>query len=331
MQPLKIVFLGTGAFALPAFHTLLKTERRVLALVTQPDRAGRGHHRHPHPLKEAALAAGVETLQPENVNSAASLESLRRLGADLYVVAAYGQILSAELLSIPRFGALNLHGSLLPKYRGAAPVQYALWRGETETGVTVFQIEPKLDAGRILGRVATPIGLKETSGQLHDRLAELAAPLLLAVLDEVERGTARPEPQDAALATTAPRLKKEQGAIDWRRGSVEIGWHLRAMQPWPMPFTFLHRPGRPPQRMLILDADPATEIPPGALQAALPGEILPHPEGLLCVRTGDGAVIVNRLQPAGKREMSASEFLRGADLNRARFDSVAAPGPASSN
>src|SRR5262249_53922151 len=152
---------------------LCESPHRVVGLFTQPDRVGRGHHHHPHPMKEAAVERGIAVFQPDNVNTPEALNQLRGLKADLAVVAAYGQILSAELLAIPRLGAINLHASLLPKYRGAAPIQYAVWKGEAETGITLFQIEPKLDAGPILGMVRTPVGAEETAGDLEDRLAQL--------------------------------------------------------------------------------------------------------------------------------------------------------------
>jgi len=307
---LRVVMMGTGTFALPAFRKLIESSHQIVGLLTQPDRTGKGHHQHVNPLKELALTQGIPVLQPARANAPESLEQLRSLAADLFVVAAYGQILSADLLAIPRLGAINLHGSLLPKYRGAAPVQYAVWKGETETGVTIFQIEPRLDAGPILGVVTTSILPRETSGQLHDRLAELAGPLALQVVEELEHGTSRPRLQNPGQVTKSPRIKKEEGVIDWQRPAREIGWHVRAMQPWPMPYTFLHLPGRTPLRLLILDVD---SVGWPLSKAASAGTIAVH-DGALFVRTGDGAVRVNMLQPAGKRAMLASDFLRGTAL-----------------
>lgn len=307
-MPLRLLMMGTGTFALPTFETLCASPHAVVGLVTQPDRVGRGHHHHPHPMKAAALERGVPVFQPENVNAPESLERLHAFGADLFVVAAYGQILSPELLTIPPLGAVNVHASLLPKYRGAAPVQYAILRGETETGVTLFRIEPRLDAGPLLGVVRTPIGERETSGDLERRLAALAAPLTREVIDGLAAGTLRPLPQDPALVTRAPKLKKEQGRIDWSRSAAEIDRHVRAMQPWPMPSTFLHAPGRPPLRLLVLEVDPQAVPAPADLA---PGAVVPSTPHQLFVRCADGAVEVRRLQPAGKRSMSAEEFLRG--------------------
>lgn len=307
--------LGTGEFALPTFQALIASGHDIAGLVTQPDRTGQGHHQHAHPMKETALARGIPVFQPDKVNTPESLDRLREFRADLFVVAAYGQILSAGLLAIPRLGAINLHASLLPKYRGAAPIQYVVLNGETETGVTIFQIQPKLDAGPILGVTRTAIGSKETSGELELRLAELAVPLTLRVIDQIESGTTQATYQDAAFVTKAPKMPKSMGEIDWGKRSEEIGWHLRAMQPWPMPYTFLHVPGKPVQRMLILDADIVDSgILSPSQQAAAAGTVLQRESKLLRVRTGDAAIDLLRLQPAGKRGLAIEEFLRGSPV-----------------
>jgi methionyl-tRNA formyltransferase len=311
--------MGTGAFALPAFRGLLDSPHDVVGLVTQPDRTGRGHHHHVNPLKDSAIAAAVPVLQPEKASSPESLDALRALGADLYVVAAYGQILSTKLLQLPRLGAINLHGSLLPKYRGAAPIQYALWNGETRTGVTIFQIVRELDAGPILGRVETEIGPQETCGELHDRLAALAVPLMLRILERIEQGRAAAELQDAGLATFAPRIPKQAGGIDWTQPAERIGWHVRAMQPWPMPFTFLHRPGSAPLRMIVPEVRPVSDASARS-RAATPGVIIPSPSGRLFVATGDGVLEIVQIQPSGKRAMGVADFLHGHPLGEgARF------------
>ena len=315
---LRVVMMGTGTFALPAFQSLIDSRHTVVGLVTQPDRTGRGHHRHVNEMKELAVAHDVDVFQPEKVNLPESLDRLRSFEAEIFVVAAYGQILSADLLEIPRLGAINLHGSLLPKYRGAAPVQYAVLSGEEESGVTIFQIQPRLDAGPILGVVKTEIGPKETSGELHDRLAELSASLTLEVLDGLESGSLSGTLQDASQVTKAPKIRKEQGLIDWSRTSEEIGWHMRGMQPWPMPFTFFFSPEKSNLRILILDADPTTDEMSKSLASHSPGEIS-EKDSRLFVRTGNSALEVIKLQPAGKRPMTAAEFARGHKLTDARF------------
>ncbi len=306
---LRLVLMGSGRFALPTFLSLFESDHEVVGLFTQPDRTGRGHHRHAHPLKEEAVARGTPVFQPENVNKPDPLTRLRELNADLCVVAAYGQILSEQLIEIPKFGAINLHASLLPKFRGAAPVHYAILNGETETGVTIFQIEPKLDAGPVLSVVKTPIGPKETTGELEIRLAELAAPLTQKIIDQIETGTVEQIPQHLAEVTRAPRLKKSAGAIDWTRSGVEIERHVRAMQPWPGPFTFLVQVGRQPTRLIVLDVQP-TDIN----ASSDPGRIVIAEGQRLIVRTGEGCVEITRLRPEGKREMTADEFLRGHRL-----------------
>lgn len=311
-MPLRLVMMGTGTFAVPTFQALLDSPHEVVGLFTQPDRIGRGHHHHPHPMKELAVARQVPVFQPDNVNLPQSIESLKALRADLAVVAAYGQILSAELLGTPRLGAINLHASLLPKYRGAAPVQYAVWKGEQETGITLFQIEPKLDAGPVLGVVRTPIGPGETSGMLEDRLADLAVPLTVKVLDELAAGRVVPLPQNPGEATRARKLKKTDGEISWAKRSEEIDWHIRAMQPWPMPYTWWHAAGHPPVRLQILAIHKTEAADSSRSEAShAPGTIAQVDENSVLVQTGDGQVALRTVRPDGKRAMEIGEFLRG--------------------
>ncbi len=309
---LRLVFLGTGSFALPTFRGLYETDHDVVGLVTQPDRTGQGHHRHVNPLKELAEENSTPVFQPAKANEADSIARLREFEADLFVVAAYGQILSAELLSLPRLGAINLHASLLPKYRGAAPIQYAVLCGETETGITIFQIEPKLDAGPVLGVVKTDIGGKETYGVLQDRLSELAVPLTQQVVDELSTGTTKPLTQDTSLVTKAPRLTKEQGQIPWQKPARLVCCHIRGVQPWPKPSTTIELAEGKPLRLLILDAEPTDRAVPGA-----PGSIEVEDRKRLFVQTGEGAVEVLTLQPEGRKAMSAAQFLNGRTLSNA--------------
>ncbi|MGH7200158.1 MAG: methionyl-tRNA formyltransferase [Planctomycetaceae bacterium] len=308
-MPLRLVMMGTGEFALPALLSLYDSRHAVVGLFTQPDRGGEGHHHHANPMKDAALEQQTPVFQPHDAAAPESLADLEALRPDLCVVAAYGQILSPELIGLPRLGCVNLHASLLPKYRGAAPVHYAILRGEAETGVTIFQIEPKLDAGAILGITKTSIGPRETTGELTGRLAELAVPLVHRVLDQLESGTAKPVPQDASQISKAPRLKKTAGEIDWSQSAAEIDRHLRAMQPWPKPFTFLHHADREPLRLIVLEIEPAQ----GISTNGPPGTVLSD-DSRLIVQTGDVPVAVRRLQPSGKRTMTAAEFLRGHAL-----------------
>jgi methionyl-tRNA formyltransferase len=306
---LRLVFMGTGSYALPTFQGLYETDHAVVGLVTQPDRTGRGHHTHRNPLKELAIENGTSVLQPPQANADESLEQLREFKPDLFVVAAYGQILSADLLAIPRLGAINLHASLLPKYRGAAPIQYAMICGETETGVTIFQIEPKLDAGPVLGVIKTPIDDQETYGELQDRLALLSVPLAQSVINGLEQGTCSALTQDGGSVTKAPRLQKTDGAIDWSKSARLVDCHIRGVQPWPKPSAILECGGKS-IRMLVLETKPTDreiEGPPGSIEV----------EGRkqLFVRVADGVLEITAIQPAGKRRMHPSEFLNGRQLD----------------
>jgi methionyl-tRNA formyltransferase len=311
--PLRILMMGTGAFALPVFKALVESEHEVVGLVTQPDRVGRGHHQHVNPLKEFAIERGIPVLQPEKVRTDESLDALRALNADLYVVAAYGQILTNKLLAIPRLGAINVHGSILPKYRGAAPIQYAIWKGEKESGVSIFQIVRELDAGPVFGIAKTPIQSDETYGQLHDRLAEFSVGITLDVVNQLDQGIAISVPQDPSQVTFSPRIEKEEGLIDWSKSTEELGWHLRAMQPWPNPYTFLHLAGKPPQRVIITKLQPYHRDLP--FEHLSPGDLLSTPDRELLVRTGDGLAKIITLQPAGKRGMTAADFLLGTTIS----------------
>ncbi len=307
---MRLVFFGTGGFGLPTLRALFASTHKIAAIVTQPEKTGRGHHTHVNPIKAEADRRTRPILQPENVNDPATLAELKSYRADLFVTAAYGQILKQSLLDIPPQGAINLHASILPKHRGAAPIHAAIRAGETETGVTIFRIVPRLDAGPILSVETTPIGPAETTGELHDRLAELAAPLTLRTLAALEAGGLAETPQDDATSTYAPQLRKEHGEIDWSRTPAEVVNHVRAMQPWPGAFGTLQLPGREPLRLAVTAAEPAasSEDP-----LSPPGSVLPT-EGELIVQTACGPVRIVRLTPAGKREMTAAEFRRGCSL-----------------
>ncbi len=303
---LRVAMLGTGSFALPTFLGLLDSRHTVVGLVTQPDRVGPGHHQHRNPLKDAALSTNLPVFQPEKASSPESLETLASWQADLYVVAAYGQILSRQLLSVPRLGAINVHASTLPKYRGAAPIQHAVWQGEREIGVTIFQIVRELDAGPILAIEKMSIDAQETAGELEDRLAAFAVPVLLRVVDELDTGVAHPQPQDHSQATYAPRLTKADGQIDWRSSAAEIACHVRAMQPWPKAFSTWQRPEGSSLRVIVLHVRAVSTD-----DTSPPGTILATAAGQLLVNTGHEALAIETLQPEGKRAMAANEFLRG--------------------
>ena len=312
---MRIVMMGTGLFAVPTFDALLVGPDPVVGLVTQPDRdrgAVRGSTRQTgRGMKEIALAHGVPVFQPESINTPEGIAQLREWRPDLLVVAAYGQILSRDVLAVPTHGGVNVHGSLLPKYRGAAPIAWAILGGETETGVTIIRMSVALDAGDMLAQEAIAVGPDETAGEVEARLAPVGARLAMRVIEQVRAGTTQGRKQDAALVTKAPKLTKEHGAIDWRKHGRDVVNLIRAMQPWPTAYTFWHRLGQSPLRMILLRA---TWRPAGPGEDAAPGMILGEEGDLsrLGVMAGEGTVVeATELQPDGKRRMPAADFLRG--------------------
>ena len=317
---MRIVMMGTGTFAEPTFEALLAAGEAVVGLVTQPDRdAGRrgGATRQTgQGMAAIARAAGVPVARPESVNTPDGLAELRAFAPDLLVVAAYGQILSNDVIAAPTQGAINVHASLLPKYRGASPVAHAILNGEAETGVTILRISLGLDAGDMLAKEATAIGPDETTGELEARLAPIGARLALDVIQRMKAGPVVGEPQDPAKVTKAPKLKKEHGLIDWSRPATKTVNHVRAMQPWPTAYTFLHRPGHDPVRLIVTRVRKV-----GLLSGVMPnpewvGSVSAVDPGRLLVEAFDGTSVIEvmEVQPAGGRRMPAAEFLRGHPL-----------------
>jgi methionyl-tRNA formyltransferase len=311
---MRIVVMGTGLFAEPTLEALLASPHAVVGLVTQPDRAvgqERGSTRQTgRGMKNIALEHHVPVLQPESINTPEGVRELQALKPDLLVVAAYGQILSRDVLTVPPHGGINVHASLLPKYRGAAPIAWAIYHGETRTGVTIIRMSVSLDAGDMLAQEAIDIGLDETAGEVEARLAPLGAKLAVQVIEQIQNGTVQGRKQDPSQVTKAPKLKKENGVIDWNRTAEQVCNQIRAMQPWPTAYTFWHRAGQEPLRLILNRAKISpVESPPGYV----PGSILPlASQPYLWVTTGSNtAVEVHELQPAGKRRMSAEDFLRG--------------------
>lgn len=306
MSNLRLVMMGTGPFAAPMFRALFGTRHTVVALVTQPIRSSRGGSVPVSPMRQVALEHGTPVIDPESVNTDEVRAELARLLPDLLVVADYGQILSAETLSVARLGGVNLHGSLLPKYRGAAPINWALYHGEAETGVTVIHMTPRVDAGPTLAQSRTPIGPDENAVELEQRLAELGAPLVCQAIDDLAADRIQPIVQDAALATPARRLRKTDGAIDWNRSAQAIKNQIRALEPWPKTYTFWHRRVGPPLRLIL----GRTSVRSGDA-ASPPGAVVHADGGELVIATGEGNLAIHELQPAGKRMLSTEEFLRG--------------------
>ncbi|MBM4087525.1 MAG: methionyl-tRNA formyltransferase [Planctomycetes bacterium] len=309
---MKILFMGTAEFAVPSLEALTSAGHTLVAVVTQPDRPkGRSHELAMSAVKETALRHSLPVLQPEDVNDANSVEALARDPSDVAIVAAYGQKLSPQVLAIPRLGCLNVHASLLPKYRGAAPVAWAIINGEPETGVTVMRMAPRIDAGAIVAQDRTAISVEETAGELEHRLAQMGARLLLGVLNELAKGPLPSIPQKRGEATYARRLLKEDGLINWNQSAQKVSSFIRGMTPWPGAFAFLPiRPGAPPLRILITKATTREQ----AQDAAQPGLVTAASGGTLAAQALDGQVVIVRLKPAGGREMTAAEFLRGHKL-----------------
>ena len=314
-RPLRVVMMGTGEFAVPIFAALLESPHQVVQLVTQPPRPrGRRGRLEPSPTARLAQQQNVPVFTPERVNAPESVARLRQLAPDVLVVADYGQILSAEVLQTAPLGGVNLHGSLLPKYRGAAPVQWAIYHGESETGVSAIHMTPRLDAGPVLAQERTPIHPEETAPELEARLARLAAGMVVPVIESLAAGAAREVPQDPAQVSRAPRLKKTDGIICWQRTAEQIKNQVRAMQPWPRAYTWWLRPEGEPLR-LILHRVAVAPPPQAAAASPQPGEVIAAAADTLLVVTGGPEPLrIIQLQPAGKRAMETAEFLRGYPL-----------------
>ncbi len=295
---LRVIYMGTPQFAVPSLVAISQTED-VVRVVTQPDRqAGRGRKMIPSPVKEEALDRGIPCLQPTKISEPEFIRTLRDYSCDLFVVAAFGQILPPEVLEIPKYGCINIHASLLPRYRGASPIAAAIAAGEGKTGITTMWMDAGLDTGDILMQRELEIGPEETTGVLTERLAILGARTLLQTLKALREGRLHKTPQNDAEATTTPRLKKEQGAIDWNERTETIRNKVRAMDPWPGAYTVAGGE--------ILKI---WRVTPGEGQGH-PGEVL-HADRRFQVGTQDGSVVIETLQRPGKRRVSGAEFLRG--------------------
>ncbi|HEX8952860.1 MAG TPA: methionyl-tRNA formyltransferase [Polyangia bacterium] len=302
MSKLRVVFMGSPEFAVPCLDALLATHD-VVAVVTQPDKpVGRGLALQPPPVKVRALAAGVPVLQPQSVRKPPFVDELRALAPDVCVVVAYGKILPPEVLATPRYGCLNVHASLLPKYRGAAPIQWAIIRGERETGVTLMQMDAGMDTGDMLGKRTLAIDEWITAGQLHTRLAPLGAELLVEGLGKLQAGTLAPQKQDDAAATMAPMLTKETGRVDFAAGARAVRDLVRGCDPWPTAYTLL---GGAPLKLF------RAKIVSGR---GTPGVVLGADRDGLIVGCGDDAIAFAELQLPGKKRMSAAALLAGRQM-----------------
>lgn len=316
--PLRLLVMGTGPFAVPMFAALRESPHQILAVVTRPTHAAPGRRPPKNPLREAAEAAGLPVLAPERVNDDDAIAAIERLAADLFVVCDYGQILAPRLLATAPLGGINLHGSLLPRHRGAAPVQWAILEGDPVTGVSVIHMTPALDAGAVILARALPIYPGNTAVDLERLLAELGAGATLEAIDRLQASVAVREagellavgtPQDATQATKAPRLTKADGIVNWSLPASRIERMRRALEPWPRTAAFLHRADGPPLRIVFEELAVLREHVDG--QEA-PGTILSADENGITVACGAGtAIVIRRLVPEGRRSMSTAEFLRG--------------------
>jgi methionyl-tRNA formyltransferase len=313
-RPLRLVFFGTPDFAVPSIEALFGSHHAVVGVVTQPDRPrGRGQRVSDSPVKRAALSKGVPVLQPDRLKDESFLAALRAWHADAGVVAAFGRILPATVLDTPPMGLVNVHASLLPRHRGAAPVHRSIIAGDRETGVSIMRVVQALDAGGVFATASRAIGPDDTSADLERDLAQLGASLLLDVLDQLAAGRAAEIPQDEAAATYAHRLRKEEGLIDWGAAAAAIHNQVRGLQPWPMAWTFFGG------RRVILVRTRA--IPEGPDRGNAPGSIVEIPKDALRVQTGCGLLDVLTVQPEGRRAMAARDFAAGHHAEAGlRFD-----------
>jgi methionyl-tRNA formyltransferase len=306
--PLRIVYCGTPEFAVPTLEKLLASRHIVCGVITQPDRPrGRGQKLQPGPVKLSALPHHVPVFQPERLRTPDVRETLQRWAPDLGVVAAYGKLIPDDLLAVPRLGMINVHASLLPKYRGAAPIQRAVIDGETETGVTIMRVIKALDAGGMLAKVHYPIGPDETSDVVERKLSEMGASLLLDAVEGLSHGPVAEEQQDDTRATYAARLTKAEGLIDWTLPATGIHNRVRGLYPWPHAYTFLGS-----ERLIVLathvDATSGSDAAPGTIVSA-------SPDGIGVVTGHGGQIVILQVQPEGRRAMSARDFLGGHPLS----------------
>ncbi|WP_254511631.1 methionyl-tRNA formyltransferase [Anatilimnocola floriformis] len=307
---MRLLMMGTGPFAVPTFQGLLDSSHEVLALVTRPTPAPKGREKASlNPMRDLAEARGLTVYAPDSINTEEAAARLRKWNADLFVVCDYGQILSREALGLAPLGGINLHASLLPKFRGAAPINWAMLNGEAETGITVIHMTPRLDGGPCLVVRSTPIGYEETQPELERRLSEMGVTAVLEAIEMLstwDRTSTLGTLQSKSQVTKAPRLAKSDGLIDWTKSAAFIQRQVRALKPWPTTFTHWQRPGGEPLRVIVDHVIVSNEPP-----AAEPGTVVVSDGKQLVIATGEGRISIDALQPAGKRVLQVSEFLRG--------------------
>lgn len=304
---MRIIFAGTPEFAVPSLQMLLDSKHEVCGVYTQPDRpAGRGRHTTASPVKELAIKAGIAVFQPDTLKTDADFRQISSLNADLIVVVAYGMILTQAVLDLPKFGCINVHGSLLPRWRGAAPIHRSILAGDKETGVTIMEVVPALDAGAMVSKGVVPITETDTTQGLHDALAAIGADLMVEAMHVLtQTGQLASVPQDELLVTYAHKLEKAEAVIDWQKSAAEISRQVRAFNPFPVAQSFLH--GEVCRLWMATTVD-------GMSSSAAPGSVLDVHDGIL-VACGDGGVLrISELQAPGGKRLSASVFMQGHAL-----------------
>ena len=315
---MKIMFMGTPDFSVGTLEALIEAGHEIVCVVTQPDRpGGRGKRMQYSAVKKAALKYDIPVYQPKRVREPEAIEKLASYGAELGVVIAFGQILPQELLDMPEYGCLNVHASLLPSYRGAAPMQWAIIDGQQETGVTIMKMDAGLDTGDILAMETTPITEDETAGTLHDRLSDMGANLLVRTIPDYAAGKITPVPQGETTTKYASMLKKEMGRIDWTKSACSIERLVRGLYPWPSAFTFVNGKNFKIWSAAACSIDEAAEkgfVPKDTVFDAPVGEIAYRDEEHLGVMTGDGLLFLKEVQIEGKRRMDIADFLRGTKI-----------------
>lgn len=313
---MKVVFMGTPDFAVGALEAIVQAGHEVVAVVTQPDKPkGRGKEVQMTPVKQCALKYDIPVFQPQKIKEAECVEQLRAYGADIFVVAAFGQILSKEILTMPKYGCVNIHASLLPKYRGAAPIQWVILNGETQTGITIMQMDVGLDTGDMLLKCVVPIEEKETGESLHDKLSEAGAKLIVEALPKIEKGECIPEKQKEEQASYVGMLKKSLGHIDWSKEAIVIDRLVRGLNSWPSAYTYYNK-----KTLKIWESEPVEEMEGCSVNSASGngttrcGSICKVEKEAFYVQTGKGLLKVTEVQLEGKKRMRVKDFLLGYPL-----------------
>ena len=307
---MKVIFMGTPDFAVETLEAVIKAGHEVALVVTQPDKPkGRGNAMQASPVKECALAHGIEVYQPKKIREQECVDYLEGFGADIFVVAAFGQILSQALLDMPKYGCINVHASLLPKYRGAAPIQWAVINGEQTTGVTIQQMDIGIDTGDIIAQEELTLAADETGGSLFDKLAAVGASLCVKAMEQIASGTATRTPQDESAATHTSMIRKDFGHIDWNKSAKEIERLIRGLNPWPSAYTHLDGKTLKIWKATVKDSESGEK----------PGCIVDVTKDAILVQTGEGVLQLDEIQLEGKKRMACDAFLRGYHIEKGGY------------